>query len=138
VSNIYAWSGNGSQETIWDWLEELNNEQGGQGYAGHTDWRIPNLRELQSMVDYGHLGLPPVFGPVDLSAYWTSTTTPGVPALALYVFFGHGLVWEMDKTNLARVPSEVVQSSQRIPIGRHAAATKGVFPSPFFKKTNAA
>jgi len=43
VSNAYPWSGDGSTDTIWDWLDDINAE-GGAGYAGHHDWRIPNLR----------------------------------------------------------------------------------------------
>jgi hypothetical protein len=75
VNNVYFWSGDGTQETVWDWLEDVNAE-GGKGYAGHSDWRIPNVRELQSIVDYGR-SLPvidPIFGPTAAGLYWSSTT----------------------------------------------------------------
>src|SRR5262245_55689375 len=35
ADNVYLWSGDGSQETIWDWLDDLN----AQNFAGHNDWR---------------------------------------------------------------------------------------------------
>jgi len=38
---VLLWSGNGNQETIWDWLDDVN-AQGGTGFAGYSDWRIPN------------------------------------------------------------------------------------------------
>ena len=38
---------------IWTWLAAVNAENGGAGFAGHNDWRIPNLNELQTLADYG-------------------------------------------------------------------------------------
>jgi hypothetical protein len=47
--------------------------------AGHDDWRLPNVRELESIFDYGFDSPPsrvPVFDEVD-SSYWSSTSMAG-------------------------------------------------------------
>ncbi len=43
--------------------------------GGHDDWRLPNVRELQSLADYGRHSpaFDSVFDPV-LTRYWSSTT----------------------------------------------------------------
>lgn len=49
-------------------------------FADHNDWRLPNVRELQSIVDYGRVNpaIDPVFGSVP-SGYWSSTSSTGNP-----------------------------------------------------------
>jgi len=79
-------------------------------YAGHDDWRLPNAKEMQSIVDYARspvttnsAAIDPIFnatavtdegGYLNWAFYWTSTThldgpTPGMRAV--YIAFGEAL-----------------------------------------------
>jgi hypothetical protein len=107
----YRWSGDGSQETIWDWLDGVNAE-GGTGFAGYDDWRIPNVKELMSIVDFSRSD-PSVHPAFDTqptrsprlgrqrrrqsrtvaSKYWTSTP-------AVFVHFGRGYAIADHSTSL--------------------------------------
>ena len=101
VTRVFPWDQ--LTGTIWDWLEQVNTE-GGTGLAGHNDWRIPNVKELMSIVDYER-SMPPVVdaafnngvaGPCDALScsrtqsdfYWSSTTHAAVPGNAWFVIFG--------------------------------------------------
>ena len=46
----------GGGMTIFQWVDQLNTKP---CFAHHCDWRIPNIKELQSIVDY-EVYLPPV------------------------------------------------------------------------------
>jgi len=86
------------------WVQQKNSET----YLGHSDWRLPNVKELQSIVDYSRApeatssaAIDPVFritsitneaGQPDYPAFWSSTThasgTATSGAAAAYVCFG--------------------------------------------------
>jgi quinol monooxygenase YgiN len=72
----------------------------GNGYPGLTDgsapgdWRLPNVREMESLVDYGNFApsLPTgnPFTNIKLTSYWTSTTVSSAPTQAMFVILGVG------------------------------------------------
>lgn len=45
-------------DTVWQWLLDLN----GDSFAGHSDWRVPTVEELASVVDRSTFG--PAMGPL--------------------------------------------------------------------------
>jgi hypothetical protein len=89
------------------WVQAKNAE----GYLGHDDWRLPNAKELQGLVDYarspdatGSAAIDPVFdvtsvineaGQTDWPMFWTGTThvstaeDPG--RYAAYVAYGRAM-----------------------------------------------
>ena len=95
-----------------DWQDALAwvQAKNGANYLGHNDWRLPNAKELQSIVDYtrspdttGSAAIDPIFtstqitneaGQADYPYYWTSTTHESSNRLgnaAVYVAFGRAM-----------------------------------------------
>ena len=105
------WSKNDSGEGMdWEdalaWVQQKNNEN----YLGHNDWRLPNAKELQSIVDYTSspdttdsaaiarefncTEITNLNGDDDFGWYWTSTShvrQGDVAESAVYIAFGRGL-----------------------------------------------
>ena len=90
-------------------------------YLGHNDWRMPNVKELQNIVNYANSpdynGLPAInttffncsqiineAGQTDYPYYWTSSTHAGYSTnntgggQANYVAFGRALGWPATQT----------------------------------------
>ena len=69
-------------------------------FADHDDWRLPNVLELQSIIDYGRRSPSidtTVFGAVSFD-YWSSSTYVDFPVSAWYVYFFGGYVFYDYKT----------------------------------------
>jgi hypothetical protein len=79
VNEVYTWLG------AFAYVAELNAMNGGAGFGGHNDWRLPNVRELLSIVDYGvyYPSIHPIFGPtagrLSYVMFWSSTSWAGQP-----------------------------------------------------------
>ncbi len=97
VNNTYTWTDTGDGDStnpdgtlFTEFLAELNNSQ----FAGFSDWCIPNVKRLQSIVDYSTFDpASSVPGATQPSFYWSATTNfVGNPNNAWVVDFGSGFV----------------------------------------------
>ncbi len=74
-----------------DAIDYSNNLSLGNAGCGssHTDWRLPNITELQSLIDFSNYGpaLPTShpFSNVQSSVYWSSITSAFFSASAWFV-----------------------------------------------------
>jgi hypothetical protein len=103
-----TWTQNDSGQGL-DWEGALNY-CASLDYAGISDWRLPNAKELQSIVDYSRspdatdsAAIDPIFnlstitdeaGQLDYPAFWSSTThlsANGGSGAGVYVTFGRAL-----------------------------------------------
>ena len=109
------WSKDDSKSAM-NWGNALAwaQQQNAAKYLGHDDWRLPNAKELQSIVDYSRSpsttnspAIDPLFnstaivneaGKADYPMYWTSTThenmssTPG--NAGAYIAFGRAMGYQ--------------------------------------------
>jgi len=73
----------------------------GLTYAGFADWRLPNVKELVSIVDYSQLS-PSInrayFLNTQSEYYWSSTTLVAYTPAALIVYFVNGFIFSNNKT----------------------------------------
>ncbi len=108
------WSQDDSDEGL-NWSEALTwvQQKNSENYLGHSDWRLPDVKELQSIVDYlrapsttNSAAIDPLFncteiidegGNENYPFYWSGTThanwTEDPGSAAAYVCFGEALGW---------------------------------------------
>ncbi|MCL1127679.1 Lcl C-terminal domain-containing protein [Shewanella surugensis] len=104
------WQQSDNQQAIsWQSALTLAQNRNQENYLGHNDWRLPNAKELQSIVDYSRspsathsAAINPLFnvtsiidegGHKNYPFYWTSTTHQNQHGggSAVYVCFGEAL-----------------------------------------------
>jgi hypothetical protein len=96
VAELNATGGMTGTDTVWRDCGDTSNNGSYQ-----TDWRLPNVRELHSLVDYGQ-DYPPLpsghpFDNVWPRWYWTSTTHITYPANAFFVSMWGARVYHIGK-----------------------------------------
>jgi len=83
-------------DLIWDFLAQAN----ANSLGGYTDWRIPNVYELASIVNYGNCN-PSIdattFPSTRPNYHWTGTTLPCNRDHAFLVYFHNGGVSYYEK-----------------------------------------
>jgi hypothetical protein len=119
VNNRYAWSTTGVDPdggAFTDFLAKLNDPVFGEAatpsevtgcFAGHCDWRLPNIVELQTIVDggFGPPSIDPIFGPTASLDYWSASTWTTFPTDAWFTLFlsgGQGFGDKMFSDNRVR------------------------------------
>lgn len=73
-------------------------------FAGFTDWRVPNINELESLVNYSIKNpciLQPPFANTEWVEYWSSTTNFSIQTEAWATRFGDGKRSSFLKTSSA-------------------------------------
>jgi hypothetical protein len=107
VNNWYNWSASGTAAdgTVFtDFLPRVN----GTHLGGHTDWRLPTIDELQTILLAAypcgtHPCIDAVFGPTQSYYYWSASTLTPYPDHAWIVSFNDGYVNNDYKPNSSDV-----------------------------------
>ncbi len=101
-----TWAAADSSATM-NWQQALAYAES-LSLGGHSDWRLPNAKELQSIVDYSRApdatavsqrgpAIDPIFSVTDPESWcWTGTThleSGGASSAAVYVCFGQSTGW---------------------------------------------
>jgi len=94
------WTKNYVIEKTWDQAQEYCNELNAQRYGGFSDWRVPTIAELITLIDFERRGPASSFPDMPSKTFWSSSSYANITANAWYVSFAHGNVNNAHKTNV--------------------------------------
>lgn len=132
-ANNFADNGNGTLTDVstgLTWHQELNDDEvtwedaldycENLTIAGYDDWRLPNVNELQSIVDYKKAnpsvdGMLPVISGDFAGSYWSSTTASSSVVYALTIDFNNGETGEEMKTHDFSALVRCVRDDESLP-----------------------
>ena len=94
-------AGSHRRMTWGDAMQQIADANTGDGFAGYHDWRLPNVKELRSLVDEGSFE-PAIaieyFPRTPSENYWSSTPFLGCALCAWYVNFDQGFAFDLKRT----------------------------------------
>jgi uncharacterized repeat protein (TIGR02543 family) len=120
-SEGYDWDGttcsdNTGASNTYPWADALAQAKNA-AYAGYSDWRLPNIKELESLLETACSGTGPfintTFFPATQNAsYWSATSSSPELISALSVYFNNGYVDIGNKSGNGHV--RLVRSGQSL------------------------
>lgn len=106
-----VWTKNGNLSNYMDWQQALDyvatlNQTG--GLCGHNDWRLPNINEIESLVNSDKADTATWlngqgFSDVQIYNYWSSTTSANSTGYAWIIDMMNGKVGTDVKLNINKV-----------------------------------